>query len=98
MKDGRTRGRSVCGVWIAMENKFCEEFVFSLRRCTKHYSNLKKDDLWASLHRMDREQREIALDCLDSIQKRRPSWTYGNPQGEAELIASQEHREREKEI
>ena len=96
MKDGRSRGHNPCGVWIPAENKFCIEPTFSCHRCTKHYADLKKDDQWASLRRMGREQKERALDVLDNIQKRRPSWSY-EPQGEAELIAEQESESNEQE-
>jgi hypothetical protein len=45
---------------------------------------------------MGRVQKERALDVLDNIQKRRPSWSY-EPQGEAELIAERESEGNEQE-
>ena len=90
MTDGRNRGHEICGIWIVSEGKFCEEFVFSLRRCKRHYYALKKDDLWRLLQLMTKEQREIALNVLDEMQRHRPHWQYeGN---EAGLIAEQERK------
>lgn len=79
MKDGRSRGHNPCGVWIATEARFCEEPILALRRCKRHYANLKKDDLWKILHSMTKERREVALDVIDSMSKRRPSWQYEPP-------------------
>jgi hypothetical protein len=90
VKDGRGRGHETCGVWIPAEQKFCEEPVLALRRCRRHYDNLKKDDLWRSLQRMEKEQRERSLDMLDDVQKHREPWTYRNDEGERQLIAEQE--------
>jgi hypothetical protein len=94
VKDGRSRGHNPCGVWLAADGRFCEEPIFSYRRCYRHYFSLKKDDLWRILHSMTRERREIALDVIDSLSKRRPSWSYEPPPGSEEsLIAEQEPRD-----
>src|ERR1700683_3621458 len=76
--DGRHRGREICGIWMP-EGKFCPEFVFSLRRCKRHYYAFRKDDIWRVLHSATKEQREISLNVLDSLQKRRPKWEYEPP-------------------
>jgi hypothetical protein len=91
--DGRSRGHEPCGVWLPAEQKFCEEPALSLRRCRRHYENLKRDSLFESLQSMDKERREKALDMLDAVQKQRESWTYENAQGEAELIAAAQEME-----
>ena len=65
--------------------------MFSLRRCRRHYYNLKKDNVWGSMQSMTKERRSAALDVLDDVQKRRPPWQYeGN---EAGLISERERRE-----
>jgi hypothetical protein len=93
--DLHSRDTELCGVFDVETQTFCSEPQYSFRRCYKHWASLKQTSggegtsLFHALKRLDFEQRERALDMLDSNTKvRRPSWTYEGK--EDELIAAQE--------
>jgi hypothetical protein len=94
-KDGSPAKKRIklCGVWTPHGRCYCPQV--KLRRCEYHVECLKADSLYRMLVTAKAAERKIMLDALDVAQKMMPSWTYENPQGEAELMKSAEQERRD---
>jgi hypothetical protein len=66
----------------------CDQPRFCYGRCKNHFAHLDPT-LYARLKGMTRAARQIEFERATS-QPERPSWTYENPQGEAELMKKAE--------
>lgn len=83
-----------CDVWT--ERGVCGERIAHFRWgfCQKHFDDLKKDDLFTTLQRMKKPERDEVLKMLHRIKSQMPNWTHENPKGEAELAAAVERIRR----
>jgi len=89
------KARKICGVFIPERNGFCDLPVSGwYRRCDYHTNALRQDSLFETLRRMKAAQRNIALDVLDAVQKKRPHWEYLGD--EESLIREQEAKDQAK--
>jgi hypothetical protein len=80
-----------CGVFDPNTGTYCSTPQIAFRRCGVHYRALKRttggkgSSVYDALRAMPREQREIALDMLDSNTKKvRPKFEWS---GDEETLA-----------